>query len=106
MTNEEYNQRKNKLKKEITKLQKYAFTEKKELNASFQVIKKQLQDVLASVIQKLSKDKKIDLIVLKENIFLINNFNLDLTREALEAFDKKTANLKIQSVRKDRNKIE
>ena len=38
--------------------------------------------------------------MLKENIFLINNFELDLTKKALEEFDKKTANLKIQFVKK------
>ena len=37
--------------------------------------------------------------VLKENIFLINNFDLDLTEEALKKFDEKTANLKIQFVK-------
>ena len=44
-------------------------------------------------------------VVLRENIFLINNFNLDLTNEALEEFDKKTSNLKIQFVEKGK-KIE
>ena len=93
-------------KKEITNLQKFAISEKKELNLSFQLIQKKLRDVLASVIKTISKDKKIDLVVLKENIFLINNFDLDLTNEALKEFDKKTSNLKIQFVRKKGKKIE
>ena len=46
LTSDQYNKRKNKIKKEITKLQKYAFTEKKDLNSSFQLIQKKLQDVL------------------------------------------------------------
>ena len=75
------------------------------MNISFQLIQKKLRDVLASVIKKVSKDKKIDLVVLRENIFLINNFDLDLTNEALEEFDKKTSNLKIQLVKKGK-KIE
>ena len=100
-----YNIEKNNLKKEITNLQKFAFAEKKELNLSFQLIQKKLRDVLASVIKKISKDKNIDFVVLKENIFLINNFDLDLTDDALKEFDKKTSNLKIQLVKKGK-KIE
>ena len=96
----EFNIQKNKLKMEITNLQKFAFAEKKDLNLSFQLIQKKLRDVLASIIKKISKDKKIDFVVLKENIFLINNFDLDLTNEALKEFDKKTSNLKIQLVEK------
>ena len=52
------------------------------------------------MIKTISKEKKIDFVVLKENIFLINNFDLDLTNEALKRFDKKTSNLKIQFVKK------
>ena len=100
-----FNIEKNNLKKEITNLQKFAFAEKKELNLSFQLIQKKLRDVLASVIKKISKDKNIDFVVLKENIFLINNFDLDLTNDALKEFDKKTSNLKIQLVKKGK-KIE
>ena len=100
ISNELYNIEKNNLKKEITNLQKFAFAEKKELNLSFQLIQKKLRDVLASVIKKISKEKKIDFVVLRENIFLINNFDLDLTNEALKEFDKKTSNLKIQLVKK------
>ena len=95
-----YNKEKNNLKKEITNLQKFAFAEKKELNLSFQLIQKKLRDILASIIKTISKEKKIDFVVLKENIFLINNFDLDLTNEALKKFDKKTSNLKIQFVKK------
>ena len=105
ISNKRYNTEKNSLKKEITNLQKLAFAEKKELTSSFQLIQKKLRDVLASVIKKISKDKKIDFVVLKENIFLINNFDLDLTEDALKEFDKKTSNLKIQLVKKGK-KIE
>ena len=100
ISEEQFNLEKNKLKMEITNLQKFAFAEKKDLNLSFQLIQKKLRDVLASIIKKISKDKKIDFVVLKENIFLINNFDLDLTNEALKEFDKKTSNLKIQLVEK------
>ena len=101
-----YNIKKNNLKKEITNLQKFAFAEKKELNLSYQLIQKKLRDILASIIKTISKEKKIDFVVLKENIFLINNFDLDLTNEALKEFDKKTSNLKIQFVKKKGKKNE
>ena len=100
ISDKRYNIEKKNLKKEITKLQKFAFAEKKELNSSFQLIQKKLRDVLASVIKKISNEKNIDFVVLKENIFLINNFDLDLTNDALKEFDKKTSNLKIQLVKK------
>ena len=105
ISNERYVKEKNNLKKEITNLQKLAFSEKKELNISFQLIQKKLRDVLASIIKNISKDKKIDYVILRENIFLINNFDLDLTDEALKKFDQKTSNLKIQFVKKGK-KIE
>tara|TARA_B100000963_G_scaffold144331_1_gene125707 strand:- start:204 stop:824 length:621 start_codon:yes stop_codon:yes gene_type:complete len=100
ISDKRYNIEKNNLKKEITNLQKFAFAEKKELNLSFQLIQKKLKDILASVIKNISKDKNIDFVVLKENIFLINNFDLDLTNDALKEFDNKTSNLKIQLVKK------
>ena len=100
ISEKQFNKEKNELKMEITNLQKFAFAEKKDLNLSFQLIQKKLRDVLASIIKKISKDKNIDFVVLKENIFLINNFDLDLTNEALKEFDKKTSNLKIQLVQK------
>ena len=100
MSEKSYNIEKNNLKKEITNLQKFAVSEKKELNISFKLIQKKLRNVLATVIKEISRDKNIDFVVLKENIFLINNFELDLTDKALKEFDKKTANLKIQFVKK------
>ena len=105
ISNKQYLREKNNLKKEITNLQKLAFSEKKELNISFQLIQKKLRDVLATIIKNISKDKNIDYVFLKENFFLINNFDLDLTNEALKKFDKKTSNLKIQFVKKGK-KIE
>ena len=100
ISNEQFNKKKNDLNKRITNLQKFAFSEKKDLNVSFQLIQKKLRDILASIIKKISKEKKIDFVVLKENIFLINNYDLDLTNEALKKFDEKTSNLKIQFVKK------
>ena len=100
ISNLQFNKEKNDLNKEITNLQKFAFSERKELNLSFQLIQKKLRDILASIIKNISKEKNIDFVVLKENIFLINNFDLDLTTEALKKFDEKTSNLKIQFLKK------
>ena len=69
ISNERYVKEKNILKKEITNLQKLAFSEKKELNISFQLIQKKLRDVLATIIKNISKDKNIDYVFLKENFF-------------------------------------
>ena len=100
ISNLRFNKEKNDLNKEITNLQKFAFSERKELNLSFKLIQKKLRDILASIIKNISKEKNIDFVVLKENIFLINNFDLDLTNEALKKFDEKTSNLKIQFLKK------
>ena len=100
ISNEQFNKEKTDLNKKITNLQKFAFAEKKELSLSFKLIQKKLRNILASIIKKISEEKKIDFVVLKENIFLINNFDLDLTNEALKKFDEKTSNLKIQFVKK------
>ena len=100
ISNLQFNKEKNDLNKEITNLQKFAFSERKELNLSFKLIQKKLRDILASIIKNISKEKNIDFVVLKENIFLINNFDLDLTNEALKKFDEKTSNLKIQFLKK------
>ena len=97
-----YEEMKTKFKKKITSFQKFSFTEKKKLKSSFDVIKKKLEDILASTIKTISKNKGIDLIILKENIFLFNKVELDLTNEALFVFDNKTKNLKITSISKNR----
>ena len=97
---QKYAEMKTMLKKKITDFQKSSLTEKKKLKSSFDVIKKKLEDILASTIKTISKNKNIDLIILKENIFLFNNIELDLTNEALLFFDDKTRNLKITSINK------
>jgi len=40
--------------------------------------------------------KNINIVLLKENIFLLNDQNTDLTSEALKSFNKKTKNMKIK----------
>lgn len=97
-----YDELKIKLKKKITEFQKFSFSEKKKLKSSFERIKRKLEDILASTIKTISKEKGIDLIILKENIFLFNKTDLDLTNEALLVFDEKTSNLKITLINKNR----
>ena len=66
------------------------------LNNSFQKIQKKLKDLLAKVIKDISMKKNINIVLLKENIFLLNDQNTDLTSEALKSFNEKTKNMKIK----------
>ncbi len=97
----DYNSLKKEIKQEIAVLQKFAFEEKNKLNLSFQSIQKKLKDVLASIIKEISLRKKIDVVILKENAFLFNDNKLDLSEEALSAFDEKTKNLKITRIKSE-----
>ena len=90
-----FNQRKKKLKEKITTLQKLAFEDQNKLKLAFQQVQKKLKDILANIIKNISEKRNIDIVVLKENIFLYNNDALNLTNEALKKFDLKTKNLKI-----------
>ena len=90
-----FDKRKKKLKEKITKLQKLAFEDQNKLKLAFQQVQKKLKDILANIIKDISEKRNIDIVVLKENIFLYNNDSLDLTNEALKKFDLKTKNLKI-----------
>ena len=93
-----FNQRKKKLKEKITKLQKLAFEDQNKLELAFQQVQKKLKDILANIIKDISEKRNIDIVILKENIFLYNNDTLNLTNEALKNFDLKTKNLKITTV--------
>ena len=97
--NSDYLSLKKEIKQEIAILQKFAFEEKNKLNLSFQTIQKKLKDVLASIIKEISLRKEIDVVILKENAFLFNDDKLDLSKEALSAFDEKTKNLKITKIK-------
>ena len=90
-----FEKRKKKLKEKITILQKLAFEDQNKLKLAFQQVQKKLKDILANIIKDISEKRNIDIVVLKENIFLYNNDSLDLTNEALKKFDLKTKNLKI-----------
>ena len=95
---EDFDKKKKLLKQKITKLQKFSIEEKNKLKYSFQKIQKKLNNALAKIIKEISKRKGIDIVILKENIFLYNDSALNFSSEALEEFDNKTKNLKITAV--------
>ena len=82
-------------KKDVFKVQKKYKSERSILNKSFQKIQKKIKDLLAQVIKDVSIEKNINVVFLKENIFLFNNPSIDLTSEVLDLFNKKTKSLKI-----------
>ena len=83
------------LKKDVFIVQKNYKSERSILNKSFQKIQKKIKDLLAQVIKDVSIEKNINVVFLKENIFLFNNPSIDLTSEVLDLFNKKTKSLKI-----------
>ena len=83
------------LKKEVLKTQKKFKEERSILNKSFQEIQNNLKDLLAKVIKDLSLKKNVDVVFLKENVFLYNNSSLDITDEVLQVFNDKTKSFKI-----------
>ena len=83
------------LKKDVFKVQKKYKDERSILNKSFQKIQKKIKDLLAQVIKDVSIKKNINVVFLKENIFLFNDPSIDLTSEVLDLFNKKTKSLKI-----------
>ena len=65
------------------------------MNKSFQKNKKEIKDLLAQIIKDVSINKNINVVLLKENVFLFNNQNIDFTNEVLELFNNKTKSMKI-----------
>ena len=83
------------LKEEVFKTQKKYKEERSLLNLSFQKIQKRIKDLLAQVIKDVSKKRNINVVFLKENVFLFNNSSIDLTKEVLDLFNEKTKSLTI-----------
>ena len=65
------------------------------LNKSFQKIQKKIKDLLAQVIKDVSKKKNINVVFLKENVFLFNDTSIDFTNEILTLFNEKTKSMSI-----------
>jgi len=89
---------KNKLKlfkSEVFEVQKKYKEDRLILNNSFQTLQKKLKDLLAQVIKDVSKKREINVVFLKENVFLFNDASIDLTNEVLDLFNKKTKSMSI-----------
>ena len=99
MAADKYNLKLKLFKQEVFEIQKNDKKERLILNNSFQKIQKKLKDLLAKIIKDISMKKNINIVLLKENIFLSNDQNTDLTSEALKSFNKKTKNMKIKIFR-------
>ena len=82
-------------KNEVLNIQKQFKQERSILNNSFQSIQTDLKDMLAKVIKNVSISKKINVVLLKENVFLYNKPSIDITSEVLQIFNEKTKSLKI-----------
>ena len=95
LTEVEYKKKMKLFKEDVSKLQKNYKDERSILNKSFQKIQKKIKDLLAQVVKDVSIKKNINVVFLKENIFLFNNPSIDLTSEVLDLFNKKTKSLKI-----------
>ena len=91
----EYKNKIDNFKKEVLKTQRKFKEERSILNKSFQNIQNNLKDLLAKVIKELSLKKNVDVVFLKENVFLYNNTSLDITDEVLQVFNDKTKSFKI-----------
>ena len=91
----EYKKRLKLFKKQVFKIQKKYKNERAVLNKSFQNIQKDIKDLLAKIIKDVSINKNINVVLLKENVFLFNNQSIDFTNEVLELFNNKTKSMKI-----------
>ncbi len=95
LTELEYKKRVKLFKKQVFKIQKKYKDERAVLNKSFQNIQKDIKDLLAKIIKDVSINKNINVVLLKENVFLFNNQSIDFTNEVLELFNNKTKSMKI-----------
>ena len=95
ISNLEYKNKIDNFKKEVLKTQRKFKEQRSILNKSFQNIQNNLKDLLAKVIKELSLKKNVDVVFLKENVFLYNKSSLDITDEVLQVFNDKTKSFKI-----------
>ena len=95
LTELEYKQRVKLFKKEVFNIQKKYKDERAILNKSFQKIQKDIKDLLAQIVKDVSMKKNINIVLLKENVFLFNDKSFDFTDEVLRLFNDKTKSMKI-----------
>ncbi len=91
----EYKEKIKLFKAEVFQTQKKYKEERNLLNKSFQKIQKDIKDLLAQIIKDVSLQKNIKIVLLKENVFLFNNQNIDFTEEVLQLFNDRTRSMKI-----------
>lgn len=91
----EYKEKIKLFKAEVFQTQKKYKEERSLLNKSFQKIQKDIKDLLAQIIKDVSLQKNIKIVLLKENVFLFNNQNIDFTEEVLRLFNDRTKSMKI-----------
>ena len=95
LTDSDYKNKLKLFKSEVFEVQKKYKEDRLILNNSFQTLQKKLKDLLAKVIKDVSKKRKINVVFLKENVFLFNDPSIDLTNEVLDLFNKKTKSMSI-----------
>ena len=95
LTDADYKNKLNLFKSKVFQIQKKYKEDRLLLNNSFQKLQKKLKDLLAQVIKDVSKKRGINVVFLKENVFLFNDLSVDLTKEVLDLFNKKTKSMSI-----------
>ena len=95
LTDADYKNKLKLFKSEVFEVQKKYKEDRLLLNNSFQTLQKKLKDLLAQVIKDVSKKREINVVFLKENVFLFNDSSIDLTNEVLDLFNKKTKSMSI-----------
>ena len=95
LTDTDYKNKLKLFKSEVFEVQKKYKEDRLLLNNSFQTLQKKLKDLLAQVIKDVSKKRDINVVFLKENVFLFNDTSIDLTNEVLDLFNKKTKSMSI-----------
>jgi len=95
LTDADYKNKLKLFKSEVFEVQKKYKKDRLILNNSFQTLQKKLKDLLAQVIKDVSKKREINVVFLKENVFLFNDPSIDITNEVLDLFNKKTKSMSI-----------
>ncbi len=94
----EYKKKIRSLKQQVFNVQNDDKVQRSSLNKSFQNIQKKLKDMLAKIIKDISLNKNMSIVILRENVFIFNDKNIDFTLDALNSFNMKTKDISIKLV--------
>ena len=94
---EDFNNKLKEFKEYVFIVQKTDNEDRLILNKLFQSIQKKIKNLLAKVIKEISIKKNINIVILKENIFIFNDDSIDITLEVLKVFNKSIQNISIKS---------